>query len=166
MSETPLSRPAFYQYFRDRHDLMETLLGVVKERIRAEANPWLTGEDEPEALRESLRGVVAVGVELGAVLRAVSEAAPFDQRLQRSWRRFLSYWDDAVTTRIGAQQATGKIDCFDAGAIAKALNALDVAVLVQAFGRKPHADPEAVLDTLHRIWVGAIYARLGPACQS
>ena len=36
-----MSRSAFYQYFGDLHELMETLLGMLQEEIFAEARPWI-----------------------------------------------------------------------------------------------------------------------------
>lgn len=158
MEGTELSRTAFYQYFRDLHGLLESLLDGVVARLGALANPWTAGEGDPEtALREALWGVVRVGVESGAVLRAVTDAAPHDVRLEQAWRSFMGHWDDVVSARIEAQQAEGRIPPFDARGMAKALNALDAATVIQEFGREPHADPEAVLETLYRIWVGALY---------
>ncbi len=158
MEDTELSRPAFYQYFGDLHELMESLLGGLVESIGAVVNPWLAGEGEPRAvLRESLRGLVDVCAEHGPLLRAVYEAAPFDERLERAWANFMGYWDDVVCARIEAQQAEGLLPSFDARAMAHALNALDAAVLIDAFGRRPHSDQQGVLDTLHKIWWGALY---------
>ena len=158
------SRPAFYQYFQDLHELMESLLAELVTQIDAVANPWLVGKGDPEvALRESLRGLVQVGVEHGGILRAVAEAAPFDPRLERAWSTFMAHWDDAVCARIEAQQAQGLIPPFDARAMASALNRLDAAILIQAFGHRRPADPEGVLDTLHRIWASSLY---GPSRKS
>jgi len=158
MAATTLSRPAFYQYYEGLHELMESLLELVRQAIDAVANPWLSGQGEPRVvLRESLRGLVEVCARHGSLLRAVSEAAPFDERLERAWSRFMRHWDDAVRARIEAQQAEGLVPRCDARALAHALNALDAAVLIQAFGRRPYADPEGVLDTLHRLWHGALY---------
>ena len=160
MAATSLSRPAFYHYFADLHELMESLFGVLRERIDTVASPWLAGEGDPEyALRESLRGVAEVCSENGHLLRAVSEAAPYDERLERVWNEFMAHWNDAVAARIEAQQAAGLVPEFDARSMAIALNAMDAAFLIQAFGRGPHADIESVLDTLHRIWVGSLYGR-------
>lgn len=160
MASTELSRPAFYQYFRDLHALMESLLEGLIEDISAVANPWLAGEGDPiVALRESLRGVVQVGYEDGPVLRAVSEAAPSDARLERAWSAFMAHWDHAVAARIEVQQEQGFVPSLDARSMASALNALDAAVLIQAFGRRPRSKPEVVLETLHRVWVGALYGR-------
>jgi len=41
MSLAGASRPAFYQYFTDLHDLMETLLNGMRDDILDVAKPWL-----------------------------------------------------------------------------------------------------------------------------
>jgi hypothetical protein len=71
--------------------------------------------------------------------------------------------DDAVAARIAAQQAKGLVRPGDPRRLAEALNAMEAAVLIAEFGKQPQGDPEAVLDTLHSIWVGALY---GPAPES
>ena len=160
MAGTPLSRPAFYQYFADLHELIESLLHDVEVVMQQTANPWITGEGEPiAALRESLGGVVQTCVDHGPILRAVVEAAPLDKRLERTWAAFVRRWDDAVEARIKAQQRAGLIPRLDARRIAHALNALDAAVLIAEFGRRPQGDPRAALNTLHRIWVGTLYTQ-------
>ena len=160
MAGTSLSRPAFYQYFSDLHELIESLLRDVEVVMHQTANPWITGEGEPiAALRKSLGGVVQTCVEHGPIIRAVSEAAPLDKRLERAWAAFMGTWDDAVEARIKAQQRDGLIPRLNARRIAHALNALDAAVLIAEFGRRPQGDPRAVLNTLHRIWIGALYGR-------
>ena len=93
----------------------------------------------------------------GPVLRAIAEAAPHDERLERAWLALLADWDDAIAERIEAEQRAGLVPPFDAWSMARALNRLDAAVLIDSFGRRPQADPEAVLDTVHRIWSSALY---------
>ena len=160
MANTSLSRPAFYQYFNDLHHFLESLLAEVEVVMHQTANPWIAGEGEPvAALRESLAGVVWTAMEHGPVLRAVSEAAPFDSRLERAWLAFMRGWDDVATARIEAQQAAGLVAPFDARRVASALNAMNEKVVIAQFGRQPQGDPEAVLDTLHRIWIHALYGR-------
>ena len=162
MAGTELSRPAFYQYFGDLHGLIESLLGEVEAVMRQTANPWISGEGEPiSALRASLGGVVKTCVEHGPIIRAVAEAAPLDERLEQAWSGFMGRWDDAVKTRIEAQQRDGVIArSLDAQRTANALNALNASVLVSEFGRHPQGDPEAVLETTHGIWVGTLYGRV------
>jgi len=160
MAGTTLSRPAFYQYFRDLHDLLVSLLDDVEAGMHALANPWIAGEGEPvSGLRTSLRGVVQSAVENGTVLRAVYEAAPLDEHLEAAWSAFMGRWDEAVMGRIEAHQRAGLIGPLDARRAANALNAMDAAILIAEFGRFPQGDPEAVLDTLHAVWVGALYGR-------
>jgi len=158
MDGTTLSRPAFYRYFTDLHHLIESLLGEVEAVMHKTADPWIGGEGEPvSALRESLGGVVRVCVDHGPVIRAIAEAAPLDWRLESAWAAFMGRWDAAVAARIEKQQETGLVRPFDARRIANALNRLDASVLIAEFGRQPQGDPEAVLDALHRIWVGTLY---------
>jgi AcrR family transcriptional regulator len=159
MAGTTLSRPAFYQYFTDLHALMESLLTEVETVMHSTTNPWILGKGEPiAALRTSLGGVVQTCVDHGPLLRAVADAAPLDPRLEVAWSAFMGRWDDEVSARIEAHQEAGLIRAsLDARSMANALNALDAAVLVAEFGRHPQGDAEVVLDTLHAIWVGALY---------
>ena len=160
MAGTSLSRPAFYQYYASIHELAASLLDDVQTVMRQKANPWISGEGEPiAALRKSLEGVVQACVEQGPILRAVAEAAPFDERLEQAWTAYFESWDDAVEARIKAQQREGLIPKMDARRIAHALNALDVGVLLPEFGRRPQGDPKAALETILSIWVSTLYGK-------
>ena len=162
MGDTPLSRPAFYQYFDDLHELIESLLSEVGTIMHQTAHPWISGEGEPiAALWESQKGVVQTCVDHGPIFRAVAEAAPLDERLERTWSAFTGTWDDLVEARIKAQQRDGLISkSLHARQIAKALNSLDTALLIAEFGRRPQGDPGAVLRTLHHIWRSTLYGQL------
>ena len=160
MAGTSLSRPSFYQYFATLHELIESLFGDLEILLHNTADPWINGEGEPiAALRKSLGGIVQTCVEHGPILRAVAEAAPFDRRLERVWTTYFRRWDDAVEGRIKAQQREGLIPRMDALRTAHALNALDAALMIAEFGRRPQGDPRVALDTLHRIWVGTLYGQ-------
>ena len=160
MAGTTLSRPSFYQYFATLHELIESLFGDLEILLHNTADPWINGEGEPiAALRKSLGGTVQTCVEHGPILRAVAEAAPFDRRLERVWTAYYQRWDEAVERRIKAQQREGLIPRMDALRTAHALNALDAALMIAEFGRRPQGDPRAALDTLHRIWVGTLYGQ-------
>jgi len=160
MAGTSLSRPAFYQYFAHLHELIESLFGDLEILLHDTADPWINGEGEPIAdLRKSLGGIVQTCVEHGPILRAVAEAAPFDRRLERVWAAYFRRWDEAVEGRIKAQQREGLIPRMNALRTAHALNALDAALMIAEFGRRPQGDPRAALDTLHKIWVGTLYGQ-------
>ena len=158
MSITGISRSAFYQYFKDLHELMETLLQGVAEAILSAADPWFNGEgDATASLQQSLTGLVEVCYERGPILRAVAEASTTDERLERAWADFLAEFDDAVSKQIEQHQAEGLISKFDARPVAVALNRLDASLFIHAFGHHPRSNPEPVKEAITRIWMSTLY---------
>ncbi|WP_176244087.1 TetR/AcrR family transcriptional regulator [Pseudoruegeria aquimaris] len=158
MKSAGASRATFYQYFNDLHGLMATLLDEVKEGIVTGAQPWFSEVGDPaQGLRHSLAALVAVGAEKGFILRAVSDAATQDARLEDVWEGFIGAFDELVAERIARDQALGLIAPFEPSAVARALNRMDAATLIQAFGRPPMADRGAVLAALERIWLSTLY---------
>ncbi len=158
MSLAGTSRSAFYHYFEDLHELMETLLGMLQEEIFEAAEPWTAGVGDPVALLgESLAGLVRVGYERGPLVRAVSDAATTDKRLEKAWKQFLGRFDDAACARIEADQEQGLIPEFDPRPVAIALNRLDAFTLIEAFGQRPRSKPEPVRKALGRVWISTLY---------
>ena len=162
MSGTVLSRPSFYQYYKNVHHLIRDFFYDIQEDIYRTANPWLQGEGDPlEALRKGLSGVIGAAITFGPLVRAVIDAAPMDAQLEEDWNTFMNGWDDAVEFRIRIQQQSGLISSGDARRIAIALNRMNATVLVAEFGEvgsDQTADAEAMLETLFRIWAGTLYA--------
>jgi len=158
MSITGIGRSAFYQYFKDLHELMETLLLGVAEAVFEAADPWFNGAGDPsELLQHSLAGMVKVCYERGPILRAVAEASTTDERLESMWADFLAEFDDAVSGRIEQHQAAGVISKFEARPVAVALNRLDTSLVIHAFGRHPRSNPEPVREAITRIWMSTLY---------
>ena len=158
MASTGVSRSAFYQYFNDLHELMETLLDMLQQEIFDVAKPWLEGVGDPVTLlRETLAGLVHVCYQRGPFLRAITDAAVTDPHLENAWLQFLAGFDDAATARIEADQKQGLIPDFEARPVAFALNRLDAYTLLQAFGQRPRKQPEPVRKALARIWISTIY---------
>ena len=158
MAEMPLSRPAFYQYFPDVHALMETLLESLREEILGVAKPWLLGTGDPVVLlRDTMKGLVKVSYRRGPILRAASDAATSDVRMESAWTGFLHDFDDVVANRIAADQAQELIPTFDARSMAIALNRLDAYTLIDAFGTRPRRSQEPVLEAITRVWISSLY---------
>ena len=158
MASTGLSRSAFYQYFKDLQDLMESLLDLLKNEVYAVTGPWFEGTGDPVILlNDSLAGLVDVCYRLGPILRAADDAAATDERYEKVWKQFIEQFDDAITTRIKADQEQGLIPNFDARPVAEALNRLDVFTLLDAFGQHPRKQPEPVCEALSRIWISTLY---------
>ena len=158
MRDTDASRPTFYQYFNDLHELMGVLLGSLRDDILNAAAPWFTGEGDPiPRLKVSLEGLVKVCYERGTLLRAVQEASVSDAGLEKSWQELLQGFDDAVATTIEREQSQGVIQPFAAQPVAIALNRLDAALMIEHFGRHPRANQTEVLAAITRIWCSTLY---------
>ena len=158
MASTETGRSSFYQYFKDMHDLMETLLVMLQDEIFDAAKPWVTGIGDPVPLmHESIAGLVQVGYERGPIYRAFVDAAATDDRFEKAWGQFLNGFDDAACARIEADQKQGLIPDFNVRPVAIALNRLDAYTLIEAFGQHPRSKPDPVRETLARIWISTLY---------
>jgi TetR/AcrR family transcriptional regulator, ethionamide resistance regulator len=158
MAPTGVGRSAFYQYFKDLHEVMETLLNILQKEIYDAAEPWVAGVGDPVALlRESITGLVDLLYQRGPLVRAVSDAAPSDKRLEKAWVQFLGEFDNATCTRIEADQKQDLIPNFDTCLVAIALTRLNAFTLIEAFGQHPRTEPEPVREALVRIWVSTLY---------
>lgn len=158
MALTGVSRSAFYHYFRDVHELLETQLSELGAQILSEADAWFTGSGDVRALlRESLAGMVRVTYASGPIVRAVTDAAPNDKRLEQAWQRFMRGFDAAVAERIEADQKLGLIADMDARQMAVVLNRMDAYTFIHAFGRHPRENPDRVLATIERIWLATLF---------
>jgi len=158
MSIAGSSRSAFYRYYEDLPAMMEHLLNQLEEKILAVTNAWFIEDGDPvPLLQESLGNMVRVCYQYGPILRAVIDAAPMNERLEKAWTRFTKDFDDAVTNRIQHQQTTGLIKPFDARSIAMALNRMNAELVRHHFGRRPRSNQKSVRDAILRVWVATLY---------
>ncbi|HEX4735731.1 MAG TPA: TetR/AcrR family transcriptional regulator [Thermoleophilaceae bacterium] len=156
MSDTELSRPAFYVYFRDRHDLVLRLLGVIAGQLFEMADIWLKGGD----LRASVEGVVGVYADHGPVLRAISDAAVDDPDVERAYHGLVQRFIDATADHIRAEQKNGRAEGMTARRAAAALvwmNERYLSVCLGGGGNSRQPKPREVADTLAQIWARALY---------
>jgi TetR/AcrR family transcriptional regulator, ethionamide resistance regulator len=170
MVRTGLSRPAFYAYFKDRYDLVTRMLEGVGGLLFALDWRWLSGtadgNDAREVLVEALRAGSRTFVEYGPVLRAISDAAGYDARVEKVYRGgLIERLIAAVAARISRDIEAGvSPDCLNPEQTARALVLMTERYLLDAFGR-PEVRPsrretEAVFGTLEAMWVRTLY---GPA---
>ena len=160
MATTSISRSAFYRYFEDVHGLMEALLTRLESEILEGASPWLSDDGDTVALLyESLGAEVRICYRYGPFLKAVSDAAGTNARLEDEWNWFLDRFDAAVSERIAADQALGLIEPFDSRSVATALNRVNAAMYVRAFGQRPRSRPEPVLGAIARVWISTLYGQ-------
>lgn len=155
MSGTGLSRPAFYVYFRDRHDLVLRLIGEIGAELFEMAEKWLKGGE----LREAVDGVVAVYSKHGPVLRAISDAAVDDPEVEEAYHGLVQRFIDATADHIRSEQKTGRAEGMTARRTAAALVWMNERYLSMCLGggvaRQPK--PREVADTLNQIWARTLY---------
>jgi TetR/AcrR family transcriptional regulator, ethionamide resistance regulator len=159
MRRTDLSRPSFYVYFRDRHQLV---LKVV-ERLQAEsadkAAIWYQSDrDGPEVIREATRGIVAVFERHGAVLEALADAAADDPEVEAAHRGVSEFFIAATARHIEAEVEAGNmLPLENVGETARALSIMNDRYLTAVLGRNPTVEPEVVADTISTIWIRTLY---------
>lgn len=160
MRVTPFSRTVFYRYFDDIQGVMETLLKGLKSEIFAMTGPWYFENGDPIALlHQTLKNEVQFCHECAPFLKAVSDAAGNDDRLETAWSQFLLEFDGAVCDRIAADQQLGLINAFDPMPVATSLVRLDAYSYINSFGQKPKRSPEDVINANSRIWISTLYGQ-------
>ena len=102
MAGTGLSRPAFYVYFRDRHDLVLRLIQEIGSELFEMADKWLKGGD----LRAGVEGV-SVAPNTAGSLRAISDAAVDDPDVEDAYHGLVHRFIDATADHIRAEQKAG-----------------------------------------------------------
>ncbi len=158
MSMAGSSRSVFYRYYDDLPTMMEHLLNEFKGKNMAATGAWLNGEGDPiPLLVESLENMVEVSYQYGPILRAVLDAAPMNERLEKAWTSFAKGFDDAVTHQIEHQQKAGLIKPFDARPVATALNRMNSEMVSHHFGHSPRGSQTEVRDAIIRVWVATLY---------
>ncbi|MGH7804789.1 MAG: TetR/AcrR family transcriptional regulator [Candidatus Binatia bacterium] len=160
MSRTGLSRPSFYQYFRDRNELVIRLVDRLSGELWPMSNRWFQGAgDSADDLRRAYAGVVAVWIQHGTVLRAISDASTHDPLVEDAYRALIRRFVTGTAARIRVETTAGRIHGLDPETTAEALVGMSERYLNQKLGRVPQADPRAVADTLTRIWLRTLYGR-------
>ena len=160
MSRTGLSRPSFYQYFRDRNELVIRLVDKVSAEIWPMSNLWFQGVGDPAAdLRRGYEGVTAVWAQHGPVLRAISDASTHDPVVDEAYRALMRRFIAATAERIRAETAAGRVRGLDPDSTAEALIMMSERYLTEKLGRLPQADPGTVSESLSRIWLRTLYGR-------
>lgn len=157
MEAAGLSRTAFYRYFPDREavlvDLLEELGGAL-----AEARDMESGERDLTG-PPSLTALALVLADNRAVLKAIADAAPGDEDLERAYLEFMqAYWIEDLVARIIDAQAEGLAAGLDPHLAGAAFGWMAERMITQTLD----SDPRQVLDTIVAILSTCIY-RTSPA---
>src|SRR5688500_18453265 len=86
MRRTELSRPSFYVYFRERHELVLRVVQHILHNFLTPSNRWLEVDDGgPAELHQAIEGVVGVYADHAHVLRALADAAADDPGVEQAY---------------------------------------------------------------------------------
>jgi len=141
MQRTDLSRPSFYVYFRDRHDLVLRVF----EHVGADLIELSERRRDPSL---ALHALIDVFVEHGPVLRALADAAADNPGVEEAYRALVQRFVDATARHI-ERRVGGSLD---PGEIAKALVWMTERYLNLSLGREPLTPRDTVAQTLGEIW--------------
>jgi TetR/AcrR family transcriptional regulator, ethionamide resistance regulator len=158
MARTTLSRPSFYVYFRDRHQLAVRLVEGIGRELFEMADNWLQGTGDPsQDIRAAQRGVAEVYSRHGLVLRAIADAAGHDPEVEAVYYGLIRRFVTATEERITRDTADGVVQGLEALPTAGALVWMSERYLTETLGRLPQEPFEEVADTLWTIWVRTLY---------
>ncbi len=150
MEAAGLTRTIFYRHFDDLFDLVVSVarpaiqdLFTLQERILEEPG------SDPERLRKAFGPAVSLFAEHGPLVRAVAEAATFDDQVEELYRAALDRFT-LLTARF-LEQARGR-PADEMREPARALTLMNVAYLLDCFGEEHRTTPDAAVATIVEIW--------------
>jgi AcrR family transcriptional regulator len=158
MRRTGMKRSAFYNYFKDRNDLIMRLLQRLEAAWLEDAAVWLQSQGEPGvALIEGLRRVTLTYAGHRHMLRAIHEASYHDREIERYYRGVIDDLIRMVARQLRAQKRAGLTDIENPTEVARALVLMNAEVMFERLGREPPARPADVAKVLQRVWTRTIY---------
>src|SRR4051794_11706755 len=146
MRRTGLSRPSFYVYFKDRHELVLRLVQHLAAEMQEVANRWYeAAEPSPQRLREALEGSIAVYGEHSPVLRALADAAVDDRDVEEAYGQLVQRFVELTAAHITTEIDAGRMLQVHPQETAKALVWMIERYLYHAFGSTSPVPPARVI---------------------
>lgn len=94
------TRTAFYQYFRDKRELLLTATSQVMAGVFDEADRWWSGSGGQADLHPALQNIAAHYRGSRFLMRALVEAAGYDEVVADYWNAEIGRFVDATTARL------------------------------------------------------------------
>jgi AcrR family transcriptional regulator len=161
MAQTGLTRTAFYRHFDDIPSLVLRLLADVGRDLYEVGERWRAGalDDFPTAAHQGLGAIVEFFLAHGRLIRAVADGAATDEMLEAGYRQFRDAFGALIVDGLEAMVATGQLEVPDTRTMARALNLMNEAFLLDTFGKAPLGDPDVALATLETVWLRVLAPR-------
>jgi AcrR family transcriptional regulator len=163
MEGTGLTRTAFYRHFDDITDLVLRLFAEVGRELVEVAQKWreTAGMEPPAPARAALAAIVEFFERHGPLVRAISDAAATDERIEAAYRASINAFVQIAGTTLERLAGEGQVNIPNGQAVARALTLMNESYLIDEFGREPYGDPEVALKTLETIWLRVGMPALG-----
>lgn len=160
MAETGLTRTAFYRHFDDVTALVLRLLEDLGNEIYPVAARWgaKAGSDYPQPALEALEAIVDFFARNGPLIRAIAQAAVYDERIERAYSAGQQGFTEITTAALDRLVQLGQLDVPDPRAMARALNRMNQAFLLDEFG-SGEGDRRIALETLTTVWLRTLGPR-------
>ena len=154
MERAGFGRTIFYRHFDDLGDLLIRASRDAVEQLYASQLPLAeaSASDPRDVVRQVAEQAVAAFERHGPLLRAVHEAASSDPEVAAGYSAMRRQFDGLVEQALRARGA--RVD--DVAETARALNLLNEAYLLDAFGREPRVSTETAVQTVTEIWLGVV----------
>lgn len=150
----------FYQYFRDKADVMATIVGETILRSSREMFPPLELDDGTPAPRSAVEGFVQYYVSTADFQRVWEEVTHFDEELAQLRWDLSSIIEDSLAEVIARAQRSGTVDPeLDPGISARSLAAMVDRHCYLTFvvdNRRDDATVEASIETLTALFRNAL----------
>jgi AcrR family transcriptional regulator len=151
MADAGLARTVFYRHFTDLPRLVLGLFDDLLDAVLDEADAAEVPTD-PSVLRRMLARTVDFFAQHGPLISAFEEAARQDDEIEAAHRAFLERSITETARLLERGVATGHLRPLPIHEVARALNLLNAAYLVDVFGRGSTGDRDTALETLWTVW--------------
>lgn len=169
MAQVGLADTEFQRHFDDLTELVLSLLTDKGGELYGVAQRWLQEsqtEQQADALNRAahfwLQAIVHFFYRNGPLVRALSEAAITDERIERAYNDFLDRYTELTAMGLERMISEGRIEPLDPWPVARALNLMNERYLLDEFGHGTAGNPELALATLETIWLRALAPRVQP----
>jgi AcrR family transcriptional regulator len=154
MERAGFGRTIFYRHFDDLGDLLVRASRDAIDSLYAAQRPLgsAADRDAEDVVADAVKRAVAVYRSHGPLLRAVVEAAASDPEVAAGHNAMRRQFDGLVEQAL--RERGGRF--ADVAETARALNRLNEAYLLDAFGREPRISAETAVRTLTEIWMGVV----------
>ena len=157
MQRTTLARKSFYVYFRDRTDVISSLVAPLREQTDAALARLHDSADILHTGLDAILGSALIYREHGAILRALAAASERDDEAAQIWRGFIEPVVAIAAKVIENATATGASSGLDPELTARALVGMNIQGFLALRSDTPDADVEALATTLRNIWARTIF---------